>query len=121
MPRKASVFYIKAWGVDVDQRMIEFLTKTDELETLIQQTKYSLLLNTTTEILAGAAASGTVTLQFPASAIVSIEAFVTATGTPVKLLAETTDYTHVENSTTVTCVTDQSANSLRITYRRYSI
>jgi len=66
-------------------------------------------------VIAGAAASTALSLTDVVS-VESILAFVTATGAPATktLLAVTTDYTVASGD--ITCVTDQSANTLVITY-----
>jgi hypothetical protein len=46
--------------------------------------------------------------------VTSVQAYVTATGAPVGLLSLTTDYTVANGD--ITCVTDQTLNTLVITY-----
>ena len=73
----------------------------------------------TQEVKGGVAAASTITLAQAAKSIDSMLAFTTATGAAAAkaLLAVTTDYTLSADGKTLTIVTDQSANTLVITYR----
>ena len=75
-------------------------------------------LVTSNRLVAGVAAGAKITLESTDSIteIVSIQAYVSATGAPAKLLAPTTDYTFVPRTNQITCVTDQSANKLFVTF-----
>ena len=93
-----------------------------DLELLTNRVKNSLILNTTSEVIAGPEPTvGLITLQHSAASIVSIESFDESSRAPVKLLDPASDYTHVSGSADVTLDTDQSANLLRISYSRSSI
>lgn len=106
---------------DHGTKLLQLLSEHEDLTTLIMRTKNSLLANTTTEIVAGAAAAATVELEYVPSIITSIEAIDATARTFTKLLEETTDYTFVAGAKDVTCVTDQSTQLLRITYKRQTI
>jgi hypothetical protein len=66
----------------------------------------------------GVGAGSTIDLGVIPASIVCVQAFVTATGAPATkaLLALTTDYTVVLSTGILTCVGNQSANTLVITY-----
>jgi hypothetical protein len=69
------------------------------------------------DVVAGKTAAGTSALTDTPQAVIAVLAFVTASGAAATkcLLAATTDYTF--SGTTLTCVTDQSANTLVVIYR----
>jgi hypothetical protein len=72
------------------------------------------------KVVTGAGAGATVDLaDSTASEIVCVLAFVTATGAGATktLLAATTDYTYSTVTGLITCVTNQSANTLMVTYK----
>lgn len=68
------------------------------------------------QVVAGAAANGTVQLNNAAGTVVAVLAFVSSSGAPATkaLLQAGTDYT--VNGQTLTCLTDQSANKLLVLY-----
>jgi hypothetical protein len=69
------------------------------------------------DVVSGVTAGGTVNLTIKADAIKAVLAVVKASGAPATkfLLASTTDYTIA--GSVLTCVTDQSANTLIVIYQ----
>ena len=75
-------------------------------------------LITTTVVVTGGAAAATTTIK-GAREIVAIQAYITASGAPATkcLLTKTTDYTFATGTQKLTYVTNQSANTLLVTYK----